>query len=168
MVLLLRGMLQFYRANYFNPVSQAIVKLTDPVLKPIQTIMPVIRRVDFAVLTLVLVCELVKLSLMFLIQFGALPNVTNLVMWSVGDGLSQFANVLFYLVIIRVILSWVQSPQAAAIQTVIFTLTEPMMRPVQRLIPPVGGLDLSALVLLIVIQFVNYTFFIPLTQVRFV
>lgn len=159
MILILRGFLQFFHMNYFNPVSQLVVKLTDPLVKPLRQYIPGFKGVDLSIVLLVFVLEVIMLSLTSLLALGAMLPIGPLVILSAISGAGEVLHLLFYLVLARVILSWVQSDQTGPIQEVCYTITEPMIAPIRKRVPPVSGFDLSPLILILIIQLFSVMFF---------
>lgn len=144
---LLRFLLQVMRADFYNPLSQTIVRITDPVLRPVRMIVRPVGGIDSASLLLAL---LLQILLLFVIYGSQMTPVLAVMGASfrlplILLGLYQF------LLIVMVILSWVApgSPHPAA--TLAWQLTEPVLQPLRRVIPPMGGLDLSVLVAFLII-----------------
>ncbi len=151
MVLVVRMLLQAVRADYFNPISQAIVRLTEPVLRPLRGIIPNRGRMDWGALLVVLVLQLLKLALLFSLlgqPFAPAP----LLLQAVAEGLRLAFNTLFYAIIIRAVLSFVDPYGQNPLARVLGQITEPLLAPARRVIPPIAGLDLSPLVVLIGMQ----------------
>lgn len=153
MVVLLRIWMQVARADFYNPLSQFVVKVTNPLVQPLRMALPMAGRWDLASLVLawlVGIGKYVVLSAIIGIPFiwGDILVIGTL------SVLSQFLDLLFWIVLIRALLSWFAqgyNPMIALLQQ----LTEPFLAPIRRIIPPIGGLDLSVLVLIIAIQAVR-------------
>lgn len=152
MVVLLRFWLQWARADFYNPFSQFVVKATHPLLAPMRRVLPAVGKVDTATLVLALIVSAVKISLITLIFAGALPNPVQLVFGSVIEVFKEAVSLVFWVLILRAILSWV-SQGASPIEYVLNQLTEPFLAPIRRILPPMGGLDLSVLVAIIALKF---------------
>jgi len=154
MIVIMRLMLSYFRANFYNPLSQLVIKLTGPLVKPLQKITPGYKGIDFAVVVLLILLEMVKLTLITLVGMHAFPNIVALVLWAVAETVEQFLKFYIFAIIGRVILSWVGSgaPQMAPIQEILYLITEPLMAPARRIIPPISGFDLSPLGLLLLLQ----------------
>lgn len=153
MVVLMRLWLQWVRADFYNPLSQFVVKATQPVLAPMRRIIPSVGSFDLATLVLALLVAFAKLAI-----FKALGLVRVdfflLVIVSLLTVLKEAGSILFWVMIIRAILSWV-SQGRSPIEYVLYQLTEPLLTPIRRIIPPIGGLDLSILVAFILLQLLN-------------
>ncbi|TLX46268.1 hypothetical protein C1E24_14680 [Pseudoalteromonas phenolica] len=153
MVVLLRFWLQLVRADFYNPLSQTVVKATSFAVNPLRKIIPGVGGLDLASLVLALLVGFAKISLLMVLFAGAWDPVGAAIHGLITVVKEAF-NLVFWVLIIRAILSWVAqgyNPIAAVFDQ----LTEPMLRPIRKVIPSLGGLDLSILVLLIGLQFVN-------------
>lgn len=153
MVVLLRVWLQWARADFYNPLSQFAVKATHPVLKPLRRIIPSLGGLDLAGVVLAWLVALVKFLLLTLMASGPLPWAA-LMIFSLVAVLKQAGSLLFWMLVVRAILSWV-SQGRSTIDYVLIQLTEPLLAPIRRIIPPLGGLDLSVLVLFLILQALN-------------
>lgn len=156
MVVLLRFWLQSARADFYNPLSQFVVKATSPLLNPIRKVIPGLGGFDLASLVLALIVAALKIVTISLLFFGGIEPVTVLI-GSLITVIKEGLNLAFWVLIIRAILSWV-SQGHNPIEAIFHQLTEPMLRPIRKIIPPIGGLDLSILVLIIGLQFLQILF----------
>lgn len=156
MVVLLRFWLQLAKADFYNPLSQFIVKATSPLVNPLRKVIPGFAGIDVASLVLGFLIAFAKVSVVMLIIYGTWEPISALI----GSGITlvkEAINLVFWVLIIRAILSWV-SQGNNPMEAVFHQLTEPMLRPIRKIIPPIGGLDLSVLVLIIGIQFIQILF----------
>ena len=154
MVVLLRFWLQAAKADFYNPMSQFVVKATSFAVNPLRKIIPGVGGFDIASLVLAYLVAVAKLSVIFLMFYNAWapgPVFIQALITVIKEGL----NLLFWVLIIRALLSWV-SQGYNPIEAVFHQLTEPMLRPIRKIIPPLGGLDLSILVLIIGLQFLQF------------
>lgn len=168
MVVLLRIWLQASRADFYNPFSQFIVKATQPVIAPLRRVIPSIGKIDMATLLFAYVLCVSKQALIFTVapQIAASYNfVGHLIAGSLGL-IKAAGGLLFWVLLIRAILSWV-SQGRSPIEYVFHQLTEPMLTPIRRIIPAMGGFDLSVLVLFIGLQFANFLMSDLLGQIWF-
>lgn len=154
MVVLLRIWLQMARADFYNPFSQFVVKATNPLLIPLRRIIPGFGGLDLAGILLALVITMAKLSVLQILQGKGFPPVLGLLIAGAFDMLKQIFSLMFWILIIRALLSWI-SQGYNPFEAVLHQLTEPMLAPIRRILPPMGGLDLSILVLIIGLQFVQ-------------
>ncbi len=141
-VVMLRFLLQLTKADFYNPLSQFVVKVTSPVLRPLRRYIPGFRGMDISSLVL---AWLVQTLVLFLVGVLAGLGLAALgaVLWSLPALVELTIDVFLYAVIIRVILSWVITDPSNPMAHLLYTLTDPVMAPVQRRLPPIGGLDLS-------------------------
>lgn len=154
LAVLLRLLFQLVRADFYNPVSQFIVAITNPLVKPLRRVIPGFFGFDFASLVLLIVIKCLELYLLSLVTGFAVEPLA-LIVASILDLVRLTLNVFFFAVIIRALLSWF-SPYGIGhnpVGNLLVRLTEPLLAPARRLIPPVGGgFDLSPLVVLVVLQ----------------
>jgi YggT family protein len=153
MVVLLRFWLQWARADFYNPLSQFVVKATAFAVNPLRKIIPGIGGLDMSSLLLAYLVGVAKMSVLMLMFYG-MWDAAQAFLGGLMTVLKEAFNLVFWILIIRAILSWV-SPGYNPIAAVFEQLTEPMLRPIRKVIPPLGGLDLSILVLLIGMQFLQ-------------
>ena len=156
MVVLLRFWLQWAKADFYNPMSQFVVKATSFAVKPLRKIIPGLGGLDLASLLLAYLVAVAKISTLMLVIYGEWapqPVFVQALITVLKEGL----NLVFWVLIIRAILSWV-SQGYNPIEAVFHQLTEPMLKPIRKILPPMGGLDLSVLVLIIGIQFLQMLF----------
>ena len=149
---LLRLLLQWVRADFYNPVCQFLVKITNPILVPLRRVVPSIGRIDTASVLLLLLLEVLRIWILGILAHTAISPFATLVF----AAFSLVAMVLwtyFFLIIAEVILSWVGRNFRHPVVPLIYQLTEPVLRPLRRLIPPISGIDLSPLFALIIIRF---------------
>ncbi|WDT85233.1 YggT family protein [Alteromonas sp. 009811495] len=153
MVVILRLWLQMVQADFYNPLSQFVVKATHPIVGPLRRVIPSIGRFDTATFVLaVVVCALkiVTLGLMF----GGNLNPLGVAILSVIGVIKETLSLMFWVLLLRAILSWV-SQGRSPVDYVLHQLTEPFLAPIRRIIPPLGGLDLSVLIAIIALQFLQ-------------
>ncbi|MBP7981193.1 MAG: YggT family protein [Tolumonas sp.] len=154
MIVLLRFWLQWARADFYNQLSQFCVKLTHPLLTPLRRVIPGFRGIDFA--SLLLAYAVAVLKFVTFMSLGILKiNVTGLLLLSFLVVLKQAGSLLFWVLIARAILSWI-SQGRSPIEYVLYQLTEPLLSPIRRFLPSLGGLDLSVLVLFLILQGINF------------
>lgn len=156
MIVLLRVWLQLSRADFYNPFSQFIVKATQPVVAPLRRIIPGYGGLDIAtILFAIVVAALKVLTLSVMMNYGIDPVIT--LISAIVIVITSSFKLLFWVLILRAILSWV-SKGHNPIEAVMIQLTEPLLSPVRRIIPAMGGLDLSMIVVLLGLQFLEILF----------
>jgi len=148
LAVLLRFLLQLVRADFYNPISQFLVKVTAPPLKPLRRLIPGFGGIDIASLVLAWGLEYVELLLIVLVS-GASINLLAPLLWAIPELLELLINIYLFGVLIQVILSWVNPGTYNPVSALIYSLTEPVMRPARNLLPPFGGLDLSPMLVMI-------------------
>jgi len=148
LVLLLRFWLPWLRADFRNPLAQGILKLTSPVIIPLRRIVPSFGRLDTATVLVAFVVQYLAILLILLIisagaSFSVIATtaIVKLVLLSV--------NLFMFAIFVRIILSWISPGQHNPATAIISTLTEPLLRPVRRLIPALGGFDISPIFVII-------------------
>lgn len=149
---LLRLLLQWVKADFYNPFCQFLVKVTNPVLVPLRRVIPSIGRLDTASMVLMLVLEFMEIWLISRIGSTAI-NIQQIVAFSAIKLMMTLLMTYFFLIIASVILSWIGQRTHHPIVPLIYQLTEPVLRPLRKFIPPIAGLDLSPLFALIAIRF---------------
>jgi YggT family protein len=156
MVVLLRIWLQAARADFYNPFSQFIVKATQPVVAPLRRVIPSNGSLDIAtILFAYVLCVLKFVALMLIASSGALSFSVDFLFLGLLSLIKQAGGLLFWVLLLRAILSWV-SQGRSPIEFVFHQLTEPLLAPIRRILPAMGGFDLSVLVLFIVLHFANF------------
>ena len=164
-ILILRFIMQIVGVNFYNPIVQLITKVTNPIIHPLQRVIPRYKNSDLATLLLVMALQMLKITLLAWIQVSALPNIFGVLIWSIGGLLDQVINIFFYAVLIVIILSWINPQGHNPIREVLHTITEPLMRPARRLIPNIGGLDISPIPVMIGLKLLAILFVTPLLQI---
>lgn len=163
LTVMLRFLLAAVRADFYNPISQFLVKVTNPLLLPLRRILPSVGKIDTSALLLMLVLQLLSLVLIALLRGGP-PAFGALLIIAVADLISLFFNVFLVAILIQVVISWVNPGGYNPAASLLYSITEPVLRPARRLIPPVSGMDLSPLVALIAIQLIKMLLLPPIYQ----
>lgn len=149
---ILRLLLQWVRADFYNPVCQFLVTVTNPPLLPLRRVIPAVGRLDTAAVVLMLVLE--YLSVWISSRLGSAPlGPAEIALFSLTKLLATLLMTYFFLIIAAVILSWVGGQLRHPVIPLVYQLTEPVLRPFRKLIPPIAGIDLSPIFALIVIRF---------------
>ncbi|WP_444995531.1 YggT family protein [Aliikangiella sp. IMCC44359] len=155
-VILMRFFLQYFRADYYNPLSQFIIKITDPLVKPLRRIIPGLGGIDLSTLLLAWLVTVAKFLLIFLLSGGgALSNPVGFILLTLVEVLSATIGLYIFLIIIRIIISWIATGNYNPVFLVITQLTEPPLAKIRRLLPPMSGFDFSPMLLLILLFFIN-------------
>lgn len=153
-VLLLRLLLPWFGVDFRNPITQAILKLTSPVVVPLRRIVPPVGRLDTATVLVAFIIQYVTILVVLLIM-GRTAGFADIALTSLVNLVLLTLRLLTFAIVIRVILSWISpggyNPAIALIQT----LTDRILRPFQRILPPMGGLDLSPMFAIILLMAVT-------------
>lgn len=163
LMVMLRFILATVRADFYNPVSQFLVKVTNPLLIPLRKLIPSIGKVDLSALVLMLALQMASFGIIALLRGGQV-SVVALVILSIAELVGLLLNVFLFSIFIQVIISWVNPGTYNPVVSLLYSITEPVLRPCRRLIPPVSGIDLSPLVALIAIQLAKMLLLPPLFQ----
>ena len=165
MVIALRFLMQMVRADYYNPLAQFVVKASNPPLIPLRRIIPGLGGQDLAALFLCLALLIAKLFLFKAIGLNtsvagyslqvASVSPALIVYFAAVDLLALFFNIFFFAIIIQAVISWINPGNYNPVSALVESITAPLLRPVQRYVKPFGGLDLSPLVVLILLQVVK-------------
>lgn len=160
-VIILRFLMQLLRVDFYNPISQAVVKLTDPLVKPMRRLIPSVRGVDISTLILAVAFEMLAMILLVTLTGFTSPGIIKMISWSV---LALMAHVLdiywFSLLAVAIASFFASSVSQNPALTVLHQLTEPICAPARRLIPPIGGLDISFLFVFMFITLIDKFFLI--------
>jgi len=151
-VLLLRILLEAVRADWYNPVCQALIKITDPLVKPVAKMIPRVGKINMAALVVLYALQVLGLAILFMIS-GQVPDPLVLALLGVLRLIRLLLVVYIVLIIATVIVSWVGQNVRHPIIPLLFQLTDPVLAPIRRVLPDLGGFDLSPLLAIIAIQF---------------
>ncbi|MFV0575238.1 MAG: YggT family protein [Vibrio sp.] len=155
MVVILRVWLQMARADFYNPFSQFIVKATQPILGPLRRVIPSVGSIDVATILFAYALSVFKFVALIMISNGSLVFSPSFLLFGALSLIKAAGGLLFWILLIRAILSWV-SQGNSPVEYVMIQLTEPLLTPIRRILPAMGGFDFSVLVLFIILQFANY------------
>jgi YggT family protein len=152
LMFILRFLLQLVRADFYNPISQFIVRFSNPLLIPLRRVIPGFGGMDIASLVLAYSAQLVLMALILIIAgHKGLPWM-NLFVWAGVGVLSLLVNIYFWGMIIMVIASWIAPNSYNPALILVNQILEPLMRPVRQRMPDLGGIDLSPIVVFLIIQ----------------
>jgi YggT family protein len=155
LVVLLRFILQLVRADFYNPLCQFIVRATQPLLKPLRRIIPSFAGLDLSSLVLAILVQLILMALTLILMGYGLDNPGLLLVWSVIGVTALFLKVFFFALIISVILSWVAQGSHNPAVELVNQICEPLLAPIRRILPSMGGLDLSPIVAFLVLNLID-------------
>ena len=152
LAVLLRFLLARVRADFYNPLSQFIVKVTNPAIKPLRRFIPGYMGIDWPSIVLLFAVQLTEIILVALVTSGRIPAVEGLIVLTIANLIKEVIYVYIFIIIIQVIISWVNPGAYNPATVIMHQLSEPVLKPARRLIPAAGGFDFSPLVVLIGLQ----------------
>lgn len=161
LVVMLRFILQMTRADFYNPISQFIVKLTSPALNPLRRMIPGMGGMDVSSLVLAWLLKTVELILVLLV-LGAGGNILAAFFWALPELIDLLINIFLFAILIQVILSWVNPGAYNPAASLLNSITEPVMEPARRILPPFSGLDLSPMLVMIGLMLLKMLLLPPL------
>jgi YggT family protein len=153
--MLLRFLLQLVRADFYNPISQFLVKVTNPLVIPLRRVIPGLGGLDLASLLLAVLLQLAGIVLLLLINGIGLPGVFTLLVWSLLGVLGMLVNIYFFALLGMIILSWVAAGSRHPAIYLLYQITEPVMAPFRKVLPAMGGLDFSPILVFILINIIQ-------------
>lgn len=156
LIILLRFILQLVRADFYNPLSQFTVRATQPLLKPVRRIIPGFGGVDLAALVLAVLVQLALMMVVVVLLGASIGGLfPALLIWALLGVASLFLKVFFFALIVSVILSWVAPQTHNPAAELVNQICEPLLAPFRRILPNLGGLDLSPIFAFIVINLLD-------------
>lgn len=155
LIMLLRFLLQLVLADFYNPVSQFLVRATNPLVLPLRRLLPARKRFDPASLLLAILLQLLGIAATLGLYGMSLPGISLLLAWSVVGVAGLLVKIYFFALLAMIILSWVAPGSANPAVFLMYQITEPVMAPVRRILPPMGGLDFSPILVFVLINVVQ-------------
>ena len=143
LIVLLRFVLQLVRADFYNPLSQFIVRATSPLLMPLRRVIPGFGGIDLASLVLALLVQLALMLIVLALDGRLQWSLPELLVWSLIGVTSLFLKIFFFALIVSVILSWVAPGTHNPAAQLVHQICEPLLAPIRRFLPNLGGLDIS-------------------------
>ncbi|MCL4676872.1 MAG: YggT family protein [Pararhodobacter sp.] len=150
-ILLMRILLQAFRADFYNPVSQSVVRLTA-FLDPLRRVLGARAGIDFATLIALLLVQMAQLAAVYAMRAGSLPDISLLLAFAIPELLQVVLSFFFWIIIASVVASWLAPGGHSPVIQLLHELTEPLLAPARRLIPPLGGLDFSPILILLALD----------------
>ena len=161
LAVLLRFLLQVAKADFYNPVSQAVIKITDPMIRVLRTVIPGYKGIDVSSLVLAFVIEAVAICTLIILYGENVSNIgyTNIVAWAFAGVLLVIIKIYYYAILASIVMSFVMmfsgNTNPHSLLLLVWQLTEPIMSPVRKIIPSMGGLDFSPIFIFIAIQIIQ-------------
>nr|VFK25354.1 MAG: YggT family protein [Candidatus Kentron sp. MB]VFK29187.1 MAG: YggT family protein [Candidatus Kentron sp. MB]VFK74710.1 MAG: YggT family protein [Candidatus Kentron sp. MB] len=163
MAVMLRFLFQMVQADFYNPISQFLVKITNPPLQPLQRLIPGLWGIDLACVVLLLILQSVEIWVVFTI-LDRNTNPIGILILSVARLLGLAIHVFMFSIIIHAILSWINPRTYNPMISLLYSMTEPLLRPARKLIAPISGLDLSPIVALVGLQLLIMLLVMPIAD----
>lgn len=151
-VVLARLLLQWSRADFRNPVAQAVVRLTNPLILPLRRVLPPVGKIDTASVVAVVLVAIIKVGILFALTGYGSPGIELWVRTVAVELVQSLLRTYFYAILLYALLSLIAPGGYSPLQSVLGSVCEPVLRPFRRLIPPIAGIDLSPLWAVIAIQ----------------
>lgn len=145
---MLRFFLQIVRADFYNPLCQAIVTVTNPPLRPMRRYIPALGGIDTASILLMLSLQLLSTYLVISL-LGYSPSFAGLLLSALAELISKAIYLFVIAIFIQIVLSWVAPGTYNPVVGIIESITTPILRPARRMLPPMGGLDLSPMLVVV-------------------
>ena len=153
--MLLRFLMQWSRADFYNPISQFLVKVTNPLVVPLRRVTPGFGGVDIATLLLAFLLQIAAISLVLILSGYTLPNPLLILVWAALGLLGLLVNIYFFAILAMVILSWLAPGSSNPAIYLLHQITEPVLKPFRKLLPPMGGFDFSAILVFVLINVIK-------------
>lgn len=157
-IILARLILQLVKADFYNPIAQFVVKATNPLLIPLRRVIPGFAGIDNAAIVLLVTIQLLKWLIIGLVVHGAVFNGVQLIISTLVGIVSLFIGFFLFAIFIQVIISWIAPGVYNPITQVIHDIAEPLLAPARKLLPPLGGLDLSPMLVILALVFIKILF----------
>lgn len=150
-IVILRFLLQQAKADFYNPLSQAIVKITRPLLMPLRRIIPGVMGIDMASIALMILLQLAVILVLGLIlgQSTLFSFPLYSIAWAILGTLTLVSNIFFWGIIISIVGSWIAPGSNHPVLALVNQLIDPIMAPIRKILPPLGGvIDISPILVL--------------------
>ena len=162
LAVMLRLILQMVRADFYNPISRFIVKVTNPPLKPLRRLIPGVAGIDMSSVFVMMVLQMLEFFIITLIRNFPTPDILGLALYALVELVSLGFYVFLFSIFILAILSWVNPGQYNPINTLLNQITEPVLRPARKILPPMSGMDLSPMIAMMGLWLVKLLLLDPL------
>ncbi len=146
-----RFLLQACRVDFYNPISQGLVKATDPVLRPLRMVLPGYRNLDFASFIGAAAVEVLRIMSLAALNGGYVGGVSIILASAVLQVLMLTIHIFWWSILIVIIAGWIAPGNYHPALALLQQITEPLLAPARRLLPPLGGLDFSPIVVFLIL-----------------
>jgi len=162
MAIVLRFLLQLSRADFYNPITQAVVRFTDPGVQLFRRFIPGFRGIDFATVVFAVLVQCMLIALLILLAGIALPPVGMILTWALAGIINLTLDIYFWSMLISIVASFIAPYSDHPALVLVRQLTEPVMAPFRRILPSMGGLDLSPILVFLSLQVLRILLVAPL------
>ena len=152
LAVMLRFLLQIIRADFYNPICQFLITVTDPVLKPLRRWIPGHIGIDWSSILLMILLQLLEICLIALLVSGHIPSPLSFPVIIASKLLEMLIYIYIIVIIIQTVINWIQPGSYSPFTVLLYQLSEPLLRPMRRHIPTAGGMDWSVLIVLILLN----------------
>ncbi len=153
--MLLRFLLQVVRADFYNPISQFLVKITNPLVLPMRKVVPGLAGIDLASLLLTFLLQVMAIVATLWLATGQLPPILPLIIWAALGVVGLLVNIYFFALLATIILSWVAPGSQNPAIFLLHQITEPVMAPFRKALPSMGGIDFSPILVFVLINVIQ-------------
>ena len=153
LIVLLRFLFQLTGVDFYNPISQFIVKASNPLLSCLRRVVPGLWGIDFAAVVLLIVLEGARIGITALL-IGQSPQLAGVLVLSIAELLKLAVYIMVFSIFIRALLSWISMGRSHSMLQLLYSFTEPLMTPARRILPTTSGLDLSPIIVFIVLMLI--------------
>lgn len=155
MVFLLLTWMQWAHCDFYNPFSQVVIKITQNIIGPLRRIFLPIERFDGVALLLALILAMIKFPLLILMEMRMIVIEPMHLLIGLIVLLKAMGQLIFWVIIIHSLPSWI-SKGYSPIDSVLYQLSEPLMSTIRRFLPRMGGIDFSAMIIILILCALNY------------
>ncbi len=166
LAVMLRVVLQAVRADFFNPICQFLVRVTNPALKPLRRFIPGLMGIDLAGVVLLLAIQTLELLVISWIA-GPPLHFPGILLLAIAELLRLLAYLYVFAIVIFALLSWVNPDPANPVVPLLWRLTNPILAPARQLLPSMGGIDISPMLVIILLLFLVRLLLDPFTALAF-
>jgi YggT family protein len=164
LAIMLRFLLQTVRADFYNPICQFLITVTNPALKPLRRWIPGYMGIDWPSILLMILLQLLEICLIALLMSGDIPSPISIPVIIAAKLLELLVWVYIFIIIIQAVISWIQPGSYSSFTVLLYQLSDPLVRPIRRFIPATGGIDWSPLAILILLNLALMLLVAPLSD----
>ena len=162
LALILRYLFTIVRVDSLNPLSSRIIKITNPLLKPLRRTIPGYIGIDWSSVLALFLVQTIEIILISLIVNGAIPVLGGLAILTIAHLLRMILYIYLFIILIQVIISWINPSSYNPITKIMCQISAPVLKPARKLIPSAGGVDFSPLIILVIINLLMILVISPL------